>query len=168
MTSTPRSPNTTSAGSDRIKAPVGKWGNEGFDVDLSDDLLCLYTARLEERDGGYSFDVPESELELGDLDEGGVYRVAVLPKDGGSGGTRRERRSQPSRAPPVEEGDVRQVTIEGLGDQGDGIARVDRGYVVIVPGTDVGDEVEIEIRELHDNFAMGRVVGRSEESSDLL
>ena len=141
-------------------------------MDVSDDLLCLYTARLEDNDGGYAFDVPSSELDLGDLEAGGVYRVAVLPKetDGGSGTAgdgQRARRRQPSREPPVEEGDVRTVTIEGLGDQGDGIARVDRGYVVIVPDTEVGDEVEIEISELHDNFAMGRVIGPGEESAGL-
>ena len=140
-------------------------------MDVSDDLLCLYTARLEERDGEFVFDVPDSELEYGDLEAGGVYRVAVLPQGGSSGdekgrsGGRRQQR-RPNREPPVSEGDVREVTIEGLGDQGDGIARVDRGYVVIVPDTDVGDEVEIEIRELHDNFAMGRVIeGEEEEPS---
>jgi len=137
-------------------------------VDVSDDLLCLYTARLEDRDGEFVFEVPDSELEFGDLETGGVYRVAVLPRSGESGGGAdgsrdRRRARRPNREPPVEEGDVRQVTIEGLGDQGDGIARVDRGYVVIVPDTEVGDEVEIEIQELHDNFAMGRVVGGREE-----
>ena len=142
--------------------------NEGFHVDLSEDLLCLYTAQLEERDGGFAFEVPEAELELGDLSSGGVYRVAVLPKDAQSGGDGQARnRPRPRRAPPVEEGDVREVTIEGLGDQGDGIARVDRGYVVIVPDTDVGDEVEIEIADLHDNFAMGRVVGDAGDTASL-
>lgn len=129
-------------------------------MDLSDDLLCLYTARLEERDGGFGFDVPAAELELGDLAEGGVYRVAVLPgetSDGSRGRSGRGRRGA-DREPPVEEGDVRRVTIEGLGDQGDGIARVDRGYVVIVPDTEVGDRVTIEIEDLHANFAIARVV----------
>ena len=138
-------------------------------MDVSDDLLCLYTARLDEREGEFVFEVPESELDLGDLEAGGVYRVAVLPQSDGADGDRgRKRRPkrQPDREPPVEEGDVREVTIEGLGDQGDGIARVDRGYVVIVPDTDVGDEVEIEIRELHDNFAMGRVVEDEEPSTE--
>lgn len=139
-------------------------GGEGFDVDVSDDLLCLYTARLENSDGDYTFEVPAAEIEHGDLSAGGTYRVAVLPRRGDAQEepdreTGRSGHRQPSREPPVNEGDVREVTIEGLGDQGDGIARVDRGYVVIVPDTDVGDEVEIEIEELHDNFAMGRVVG---------
>lgn len=133
-------------------------------MDVSDDLLCLYTAQLEERDDGFVFEVPDSELDLGDLESGGVYRVAVLPRGGeGDGGRDGGGRRRPDREPPVEEGDVRQVTIEGLGDQGDGIARVDRGYVVIVPDTEVGDEVEIEIQELHDNFAMGRVLREEEE-----
>ena len=35
----------------------------------------------------------------------------------------------------VESGDIHEVTIESLGDQGNGIAKIDCGYVVIVPGT---------------------------------
>ncbi|MFC6906743.1 TRAM domain-containing protein [Halalkalicoccus tibetensis] len=35
--------------------------------------------------------------------------------------------------------------METIGDQGDGIARVERGYVVIVPDTDPHEHVEIEI-----------------------
>lgn len=140
-------------------------------MDVSDDLLCLYTARLEERGGDYTFEVPDAELEHGDLSAGGIYRVAVLPRRGDSEEPSERdhgRRRQPSREPPVDEGDIRKVTIEGLGDQGDGIARVDRGYVVIVPDTEVGDEVEIEIEELHDNFAMGRVVGSEEEEPGVI
>ena len=132
-------------------------------MDLSDDLLCVYTARLESGEDGYVFEVPDAELAVGDLEEAGVYRIAVLPA--AAGRERSGRRGRPRRAPPVEEGDVRQVTIEGLGDQGDGIARVDRGYVVIVPDTEVGDEVEIEIAELHDNFAMGRLVDDGEDAA---
>jgi predicted RNA-binding protein with TRAM domain len=33
--------------------------------------------------------------------------------------------------PPVDEGDVRDVTIEHLSDQGDSIAKIKHGYVVI-------------------------------------
>jgi tRNA/tmRNA/rRNA uracil-C5-methylase (TrmA/RlmC/RlmD family) len=32
------------------------------------------------------------------------------------------------------------VTIETVGDQGDGIAKVERGYVVIVPETQPGEQ----------------------------
>jgi len=134
-------------------------------VEIPDDLLCLYTARIEDRDDSSVIEIPDRELRHGDIEEGGRYRVALLPTEtesdsveetpsrGRTGGSDQE------RDPPVEEGERRTVEIENLGDQGDGIARVERGYVVIVPETDVGDEVEIEIQELHPNFAMGEVVG---------
>ena len=55
--------------------------------------------------------------------------------------------------PPVSEGDTREVTIENIGSQGDGIARVERGFVVIVPGVDVGDELTVEITDVKDTVA---------------
>ncbi|MGM0398195.1 MAG: TRAM domain-containing protein [Halobacteriota archaeon] len=61
--------------------------------------------------------------------------------------------------PPVEEGDVREVTIESTGDQGDGIAKVDRGFVVIVPGARPGDDVTVEIESVQPNYAVANVVG---------
>lgn len=118
-------------------------------MEISDDLLCLFTAQLERNGGHTTIDVPESELEQGELVAGETYRVALL---GGAA------EAPDGREPPVDQGEVRQVEIEGIGDQGDGIARVDRGYVVIVPGTDVGDSVEVEIEDLRPNFAMARVV----------
>ncbi len=48
--------------------------------------------------------------------------------------------------------------IEDLGKQGDGIARVERGYVIIVPDTEVGERVKIEVTEVKSNFAVGEVV----------
>jgi predicted RNA-binding protein with TRAM domain len=130
-------------------------------VEIPEDLLCLYTARIESHDGAHVIDVPDRELRNGDVESGGQYRVALLPASGSDEPTSAE--PDPSgdrepRDPPVAEGDRRRVEIENLGDQGDGIARVERGYVVIVPETDVGDEVTIEIEDLHPNFAMATVV----------
>jgi predicted RNA-binding protein with TRAM domain len=136
-------------------------------VEIPENLLCLYTARIESRDGTHVIDVPDRELRDGDVEAGGQYRVALLPTSGsGSDDAATDRASERTnddepRDPPVAEGDRRTVEIENLGDQGDGIARVERGYVVIVPGTDVGDEVTIEIADLHPNFAMGEVVDES-------
>jgi predicted RNA-binding protein with TRAM domain len=53
---------------------------------------------------------------------------------------------------------MRYVEVEDLGKQGDGIARVERGYVIIVPGTEVGERVKIEVTEVKSNFAVGEVV----------
>lgn len=131
-------------------------------MEIPDDLLCLFSARIDTRDGSHVIEVPAAEFELGGLDDGEVYRVALLPAAGEDGVPGRERQRPRGRAehrePPVEVGDRREVEIENLGDQGDGIARVDRGYVVIVPGTQVGDRVTVEIEEIHTNFAIASVV----------
>lgn len=61
---------------------------------------------------------------------------------------------------PVQTGEVREVEVETIGDQGDGIARVERGYMIIVPETGTGDQVTIEITALRENVAFGDVVER--------
>ncbi|MWV64361.1 TRAM domain-containing protein [Halorubrum sp. JWXQ-INN 858] len=73
----------------------------------------------------------------------------------GSGGARSRTASS---GPPVSEGDVRDVTIETLGDKGDGIAKIERGYVVIVPDSELGDEVTVEITSVRDNVSFATVL----------
>jgi predicted RNA-binding protein with TRAM domain len=70
----------------------------------------------------------------------------------------REFKNQSSSEPPVDEGEVRDVTIETVGDQGDGIAKVERGYVVIVPGAQPGDEPTVEIEQVQENVAFARII----------
>ena len=53
---------------------------------------------------------------------------------------------------------MRYVEIEDIGKQGDGIARVERGYVIIVPGAEVDERVKIEVSEVKSNFAVGEVI----------
>ncbi|WP_285519042.1 TRAM domain-containing protein [Thermococcus nautili] len=69
-----------------------------------------------------------------------------------------ERKSLPSRKPPVRRGERYKVRIEGLGKGGDGIARI-KGFVIFVPNTEVGEEVQIEIKSVKERFAFGEVVG---------
>nr|WP_321170537.1 TRAM domain-containing protein [Halobaculum sp. YSMS11] len=64
--------------------------------------------------------------------------------------------------PPVDRGEELVVDIESIGDQGDGIARVDRGYVIIVPDTDKGERVRINVTSVKQNVAFGEVVDRIE------
>jgi predicted RNA-binding protein with TRAM domain len=66
--------------------------------------------------------------------------------------------------PPVEEGEVRAVTVETVGDQGDGIAKVDRGYVVIVPNTEPGDQPTVEIEQVQESVAFASVVGQDSDT----
>jgi predicted RNA-binding protein with TRAM domain len=61
---------------------------------------------------------------------------------------------------PVEEGEERTVEIEDIGEQGDGITRVERGFVVIVPDTEQGERVTVEITDVRENVAFAEVVER--------
>jgi predicted RNA-binding protein with TRAM domain len=69
----------------------------------------------------------------------------------------------PARAPPVSEGERRTVTVESVGEQGDGIAKVDRGYVLIVPDGEPGEEVVVEVDTVKQNVAFTEVVRRPVE-----
>jgi predicted RNA-binding protein with TRAM domain len=54
-------------------------------------------------------------------------------------------------------GDTHTVKIEGRGKGGDGIARV-QGFVVFVPGANVGDEIKVRIKAVRRRFAIADVV----------
>ena len=60
-------------------------------------------------------------------------------------------------SPPVEEGETYDVTIEDIGKEGDGVAKIEN-FVVFVPDTKVGDEVKIEINKVLQTMAFGEVV----------
>lgn len=135
-------------------------------MEISDQLHCLFSATVEERDESYVVEVPEQEVRLGDVQPGETYRVAVLsapsddkPNDTSDTETEPERERGPL-TPPVEEGELRTVEIESIGEQGDGIARVERGFVVIVPNTEQGERVTIEITDVGETVAFASVVER--------
>jgi predicted RNA-binding protein with TRAM domain len=141
-------------------------------VEISDKLLCLFSADVSAEDDKYVIEVPRREIDTGSVEPGGSYRVALVsraPEPSSSEGTRSgteststgsRRRDRPASEPqpPVEAGEMRYVEIEDIGKQGDGIARVERGYVIIVPQTEIGERVKIEISEVKSNFAVGDVV----------
>lgn len=64
-------------------------------------------------------------------------------------------------SPPVEEGERYEVEIEDIGKEGDGVAKVEN-FVVFVPDTEVGDQVEIEITRVLRTLAFGEVVGEAD------
>lgn len=140
------------------------------------DPLCLFSALLERRGDTYVFEVPAREVDVGALEPGEGYRVGVYPQLAGSAGAAEaapdqpeSSRSNPSRSapaareaaapqPPVSEGERRVVTIESVGKEGDGIAKVDRGYVLVVPGTEPGQEVEVEVSTVTPTVGFADVV----------
>ena len=140
-------------------------------MDISETLQTLYTVTVEHDDGTYQITVPEREIATGTLAEGETYRVALISTSASDADDREttdsiqpadhEDQQQEFEGPPVEEGEQREVEIENLGDQGDGIAKVERGYVVIVPETSVGDRVTVEMRQVRENVAFADVVDRN-------
>lgn len=66
------------------------------------------------------------------------------------------RRRGPSGPKPVKEGDIIEVEIVEKSRRGDGVARVE-GFVIFVPGADVGQRVKIEIEKVGSSYAVGRV-----------
>ncbi|ADE04928.1 MULTISPECIES: TRAM domain-containing protein [Haloferax] len=130
-------------------------------MEISDKLLCLFNADVRTEDDRYVVEIPRREVETGTVEPGETYRVALISRE-----SNEPAESEPNAGPtptnepqpPVEAGELRYVEIEDIGKQGDGIARVERGYVIIVPGTEVGERVKVEITEVKSNFAVGEVV----------
>lgn len=145
-------------------------------MEIPDELCCLFSSEIEPENGSYTFTVPTQEIVDGDIQPDGTYRVAILKHPSPADSTEQEptqetvstptrdeqnsdRQSSPTTA-PVEEGDRRTVEIEDIGEQGDGVARIDRGYVIIVPDTEQRDRVTVEINNVTPSVAFAEVVER--------
>ncbi len=135
---------------------------EGLPVEISEKLLCLFSTDVTVEDDRYVIEIPRQEIETGDVEPGEVYRVAIISKNESNDETKpdtQQRSRAPSEPqPPVEVGETRYVEIEDIGKQGDGIARVERGYVIIVPGAEIGERVKVEVSEVKSNFAVGEII----------
>ena len=131
-------------------------------MEISNELLCLFSADVSADGDRYVVEVPKREVETGDVEPGKTYRVALIDADAAeaeaSASDESESTPPGEPQPPVEEGEIRYVEIEDIGKQGDGIARVERGYVIIVPGAEVGERVKVEVTEVKSNFAVGEVI----------
>lgn len=137
---------------------------------IPEDLLCLFNSRVEERDDSYVIEVPKTEIEYGEIETQGSYRFGVFESSsspssasGSTTSTREGSRNvdvngSQAYSPPVEEGEIREVTIESLGDDGDGVAKVDGNFVIFVPNTDVDDTVMIRVDDVKKTFAKGEVI----------
>lgn len=151
-------------------------------VELFDSIKLLFETSIEEEQDRYVISIPKDLLSEGSLSLGETYRVALLtlpnrssqsslsPKtdnqsvDIGSSSeavsdtSDQQFSSNSPTEPPVEEGEIRSVNIDSLGDQGDGIAKVERGFVVIVSDTQPGDQLKVEITDVKSNVAFAEPV----------
>ena len=143
-------------------------------AEISDSLRLLFETSVEDEGDRYTVAIPSEIVENGSIEVDESYRVALFAAEAAERTTtptpeEEERTSvsapEPdpshSQGPPVEEGEVRTVSIDTLGDQGDGIAKVERGFIVIVPGTKPGDRVEVEITDVKETVAFAETVGEA-------
>jgi len=68
------------------------------------------------------------------------------------------------KSAPLEEGQELDVTIEAVGEKGDGIAK-SKGFVIFVPGVKQGDQVRVRVTKVLRNFSFGEVVGAASAGS---
>jgi len=134
-------------------------------VEVPDSFHSVFTASLQEHGEEYVVEVPKDELEHDAVHLDETYRIAVLPSPTIEGKEVQNSQSstgpsKPNRndGPPVEKAERLDVTIEAVGDQGDGIAKVDRGYVVFVPGAQPGEQLTVEIQDVKENVAFANVI----------
>jgi len=141
-------------------------------VEISDSVRLLFESQIEDSSGEYTVTIPKALVEDGSIDAESAYRVALLEapaaeqaseaeSDATESTAKTASRAARSQGPPVEEGEVRSVTIDTLGDQGDGIAKVERGFIVIVPGTQPGDQVDVEITDVKESVAFAEPVSEA-------
>ncbi len=62
---------------------------------------------------------------------------------------------------PVKMGEIHEVSVESVGEKGDGIARV-KGFVIFVPGVKKGDYVKIRITKVLAKVGFAEVVEKLE------
>ncbi|WP_423746473.1 TRAM domain-containing protein [Haladaptatus sp. SPP-AMP-3] len=140
-------------------------------MEIPDKPQCLFSSEIEVEDESYTLTVPAREIIDSDIQPDAAYRVGILKHPSPADSTEPEIAPSPSThqeqnhdrqsshsVAPVEEGDHRTVDIEGIGEKGDGIARTDNGYVLIVPDTKKHDRVPVEIINVTPNVAFAEVV----------
>ncbi|GAA0308440.1 TRAM domain-containing protein [Halarchaeum salinum] len=159
-------------------------------AEISDSIRLLFETEIEADDDRYVVSIPKSLVENGSLSLDDPYRVALLaasdetagnaapstdktpstdatsemPSSSSRSRTGNRASERQTQEPPVSEGDIRTVTIDTLGDQGDGIAKVERGFIVIVPGTKPGDQLNVEITDVKETVAFAEPVETDESA----
>lgn len=135
-------------------------------MEISENLTCLFSATVNEQRDSYVIEIPRAEVEEGFVDTSRAHKVALLsstdasPADGVNSAHRDSESNADQSGPPVSVGEQRVVEINEIGDQGDGLTRVEQGYVVIVPETKVDERVRIQIRHVRETVGFADVIER--------
>ncbi len=84
---------------------------------------------------------------------------------GGYGGDRGGSGGYEQRSAPVNVGDELEITIEAVGEKGDGLAKKD-GFVLFVPNTKKGDRVRVRITRVLKKVGFAEVVSQAEGAAE--
>lgn len=137
-------------------------------IEIPDEFRALFTATIRQHDDSYIIEIPANEVQVGNISEAENYHVAIVDspetssdQSDSSDKVDSSRDGTDHPAPPVTEGEIREVTVKTVGEKGDGIANVENGYVVIVPRAEPGDTPTIKIESVKPNVAFASVVKQS-------
>jgi predicted RNA-binding protein with TRAM domain len=70
-----------------------------------------------------------------------------------------------SRSPPVQVGEELDVTIEAVGEKGDGIAKKN-GFVLFIPGVKAGERIRVRISKVLSKVGFADKIGEAETAAD--
>jgi predicted RNA-binding protein with TRAM domain len=149
-------------------------------MEVDGSIVTLFHAQLSEFEETPVIKIPEQEVETGPIDDETTYRIAVIEdscimeseSDSKSdplseiSGSRTEPRPERQGGPPVSEGERCKVTIEGVGEEGDGMAKID-GYTVFVPESEVNETLQVEIVKVRPNFAFAEPINTSRRGDSI-
>lgn len=148
---------------------------------IPEELVYFSTHEIQQSDGQYEIQIPETHVDGSPLGESDEYRVAIMQTTDtqSSSQTASDSDSEKSTVsnrnsstgggyePPVSVGEELTVTIDSTGDQGDGIAHVAGGYVVVVEDASVGDELLVHIDSVKQNYSFASIVDNSDQTSSV-
>ena len=131
-------------------------------TEISRKLACLYSAMIDTEGDSSTIAVPKREFDntssIQPRPTGALLTSTQADSETATASPTTEAESSPPSSidqPPVTEDDVE---IKTLGDQGDGIAKIGPGYVVIIPETAVDDRVAVRIDTAEANMVSVEII----------
>jgi 23S rRNA (uridine2552-2'-O)-methyltransferase len=103
------------------------------------------------------FEGPDTNALRNDIDEEFEYVRTIHPDASRDSSSELYMVAKGRLTATVRAGDRLEVAIEGVGDEGDGLAKVD-GYTLFVPDAEPGETVEIEVVDVKPRFGFGERV----------
>jgi len=103
------------------------------------------------------FEGPDVDDLRADVDEEFEYVRSVHPEASRDASSELYLVGKGRLTAPVAEGDRIEVDVVDVGEEGDGIAKVD-GYTLFVPGTEAGTTVDVRVTDLKPRFGFAELV----------